>query len=425
MWPFSRKKPQPQTVMLTLGRTPVALEIARCLHAVGFRVVVVDPFRNHICKHSKAVAKSFKVTAPDTDCEAYLSEVTGIIERENVQLVIPVSEEVLYVAELKDRLEGKVRVLCEKARTLHTFHDKLKFARMAKTLGLSAPDTFPEDSDEGRELIENDDYVIKPAHGCAGIGVQVCRDGASHDDSSESMLVQRYVAGDHISSLSLLNKGREIATVLYRASVRAGGVAVCVERVDYAPTVRKWVSRFCEKIPYTGFVSFDFIVDGQGTPWAIECNPRASSGLHFLDPKDLARAILKPGSTRRVETRPDSGLKWGLPTLVQTLLAIVSPDAFKRRLGSFTGSSNILWSPTDPWPSLMSIPSTREIWWPALREGMTLGEAMHQDVAVFSTTSDIAPRMSKAPGEKLAVVDAEPKQRPAPENKGEPEAAVG
>ena len=61
-----------RTVLLTLGRLPKALELARALHAAGCRVVVAEPFRRHLTGASRQVARSVQVTSPVIDREAYL-----------------------------------------------------------------------------------------------------------------------------------------------------------------------------------------------------------------------------------------------------------------------------------------------------------------------------------------------------------------
>ncbi|GIS01723.1 MAG: hypothetical protein CM15mP103_02740 [Gammaproteobacteria bacterium] len=52
---------------------------------------------------------------------------------------------------------------------------------------------------------------------------------------------------------------------------------------------------FCER--ETGFIGFDFILDRGGIPRGIECNPRASSGIHFIDEAWLGAAVMGDAST--------------------------------------------------------------------------------------------------------------------------------
>ncbi|MCA3040585.1 MAG: hypothetical protein ING37_08285, partial [Rhodocyclaceae bacterium] len=97
-----------KTVLITLGRLPKCLDIARSFHKLGWRVIVVEPFAWHLTRMSHVVAKTFQLTAPNTNREKYLSELTDIIQREKVRLVVPVSEEILHVSFLRDRLPDSV-----------------------------------------------------------------------------------------------------------------------------------------------------------------------------------------------------------------------------------------------------------------------------------------------------------------------------
>ena len=93
-----------RTVLLTLGRLPKALEVARALHAAGCRVVVAEPFRRHLTGASRQVARSVQVTSPVIDREAYLGELTALAVAEGVSLILPVSEEILHVSLLHGRM---------------------------------------------------------------------------------------------------------------------------------------------------------------------------------------------------------------------------------------------------------------------------------------------------------------------------------
>ena len=46
-----------KTVLLTLGRLPKALELARALRAAGARVLVAEPFAKHLTGTSRAVER--------------------------------------------------------------------------------------------------------------------------------------------------------------------------------------------------------------------------------------------------------------------------------------------------------------------------------------------------------------------------------
>jgi hypothetical protein len=79
-------------ILLTNGRFPTALDLARQLHDVGHTIYVVDPVHFHICFFSRAVKKSFKVPAPHEDAAGFIQGVRKAIQEAKIQLIIPVSK---------------------------------------------------------------------------------------------------------------------------------------------------------------------------------------------------------------------------------------------------------------------------------------------------------------------------------------------
>lgn len=376
-----------QTALLTLGRLPKALALARALHAVGWRVVVADPFRWHLCRPSRAVAASYRVTAPNTDRDAYGRELADIIRRERVTTVFPVSEEALHVAYIADALPGESRLFCPTFNTLLHLHDKLAFAALAQSQGLSVPPTFPAASEPGRELCSRSDAIAKPAHACSGIGVQRLQRGQQPHGDAPDLLVQRFIEGDAISTLSLLRGGREVGRSRYRGTVFAGTVAVCFERVDVHAAIDAWLDAFFQANPMeNGFIAFDFIVDADGCAWAIECNPRVTSGIHFFDPVALGMALTAAAGATAADVSPATGRRyqWAYSTLTEAYGALFQPAEFLRRLREMRRARDVVWSTTDPLPFLLMTPLSVEILWPAMTSSLTLGEATQRDIAWFN-----------------------------------------
>lgn len=395
------------TALLTLGRLPKALTLARALRAAGYRVLIAEPFRWHLCKPSRAVAASFRVTAPNRSQADYLSELLAIIRRESVDLVVPVSEESLHVAALAGHLPPGVRLLCPPADQIHSLHDKLRFARRAADLGLSVPPTAPAEETAAAELAAAGPYVVKPVAGCSGIGLSLCEAGEPLPPARQGALVQRRIEGRHLSTLALLSQGRLLANVCYEGTVFAGTVAVCFQRVDALPAIEDWVAAFCRDLDYSGFIAFDFIVDDGGIPWAIECNPRVTSGVHFFDPAGLGAALGNPESSGTIAIRKDrSRFQWAYSTLTEAYAAIFRPREFARRLGEMFRARDVVWSLRDPMPFLLMTPMSWEILWPAMTGGVSLGEATQRDIAWFSAGEHA--RVDPAgPGARLSPLGGE------------------
>jgi hypothetical protein len=107
-------------------------------------------------------------------------------------------------------------------------------------------------------------------------------------------VAQRFAAGREHCSYSLLVEGRLTAHACYHPRYRVGrGSGIWFEPTDPAP-IRAFLERFGAETGYTGQVAFDFIELADGSCRVIECNPRATSGVHFFDdqPEQLVAALL-------------------------------------------------------------------------------------------------------------------------------------
>lgn len=371
------------TVLLTLGRLPKALALARACALAGARVVVADPFRWHLCRPSRYVSRSYRVAAPNDSLAAYLDDLRSIIARESVDIVLPVSEEALHVAQLAGSLPPGVQLRSAPLAQLALYHDKYAFSVHAAGRGLPVPETWPAGRPEALALAARADFVEKPVHSCSGIGLRLARAGDGVLGRGGGTLVQQRLEGDLLSSLSFVDGGREVATVIYRGRVLAGTVAVCFERVDDAGATREWISRFIDGSAYDGFLAFDFIVGSDGIARAIECNPRVTSGVHFFDPAVLGRAILDPQACECIPYTPQHRYQWAYSTLTETYAALLRPREFARRFRELLGARDVTWSRTDPLPFLLMTPMSWEILWPAMTSKLTLGEATQRDIAWF------------------------------------------
>lgn len=377
-----------KTVLLTLGRLPKALALVRACRAAGCRVLVADPFRWHVCKPSRDVERCFRVTAPNDSLEAYLAQLLEIIDAEGVDVVMPVSEEALFVAQLAERLPVGVALRTGNFDALRALHHKEQFAHDARALALAVPDTFTADDPAAAEFAANHDFVEKPVHSCSGIGLRLARAGDGLSSASKDCVVQARLDGEHVSSLSLVHEGREIASVFYRGRVFSGTVAICFERLDHSESAKQWVSQFVAGYgQYSGFLAFDFILDDGGNALAIECNPRVTSGVHFFDAQSLGDAILDPANAANVELSNGTRYQWAYSTLTEAYAALPDFSKFRRCWAEVLGARDVIWSLRDPWPFFLMTPMSWEILWPAMTSDVTLGEATQRDIAWFGTDS--------------------------------------
>ena len=380
------------TALLTLGRLPKGLALARALHRAGYRVLVAEPFGWHVARVSNAVSASFRVPAPNVDRTAYEQALLGLCRKEAVDLLIPVSEEAHYVLPLRDRLPDTTRLLGPEASLYRELANKWAFICRAKELGLPVPVSEPAVQSSAMQLTEAADYVTKPINGCSGIDVEFHPAGAPLPDRRHNLLVQRKIVGDVVSSLTFMREGRPLATEVYQGRVYAGTVAICFERVSepirYA--VEAWIHRFVTDLDYDGFIAFDFIIDATGSVWGIECNPRLTSGVHFFEPHSLGAALTSDEDATPASSETGAW-QWRYSTLTEAYSALFSGNfrEFRQRIRWVWSIADVVWSLRDPLPFLLMTPLSWPILKPALFEGISLGEACQRDIApLWSSPSE-------------------------------------
>lgn len=325
------------TVMLTGGRAPCTLALARLFHAAGHRVLVAESVEHHLCRVSKAVERSFRVPPPNGTPGVYVAALTDIIVKEQVDVLIPTCEEIFFVAMGLNRLAPICRVWAAPIGQLQELHDKWLFAELARRLGLAVPDTCLITSDaewlaladggrweqagesngaageagagkvngEPGEAVPvgaaswlGGDLVLKPAYSRFASRV-LFLDKADTVEARQRLLAgklpelsaaapwvaQRRIDGQHLCTYSVAYEGTLIAHAAYPCLYRVGeGATVHYEPIHHEGAL-DWVRRFAAATGFSGQLAFDFIEtagDGEGKPgvlYAIECNPRSTSGV--------------------------------------------------------------------------------------------------------------------------------------------------
>ncbi|MEL7429042.1 MAG: ATP-grasp domain-containing protein [Pseudomonadota bacterium] len=379
-----------RSVLITLGRLPKALDIARALSQAGCRVIVAEPFSWHLTRASRYVAKCYTTPSPVQDQRAYVASLLEIIEREGVSLVVPVSEEVLHVSLIDQNLPENVTFFSVDHDQLRALHDKHDFNQLAAKVGLAVPETCLLGTPEGQDLANRCDYILKPANTCSGKGFSKHAQGEAlpSTDGLPRTLVQEQMKGALKSTFSICHQGRVIGTVVYQAAILSDSVAVAFELLDQETMIETWIERFVESTGHTGFVSFDMMENEEGVPHAIECNPRATSGIHFVEPEDLAGAVLDPANQTRLRVSK-TRLKYQFwSSLTETQSAVFGEESALEKAKIMWKAKEVNFAWRDPLP-LWLMPFTS---WPIMKRaflnGETFGEASTFDIAWMEETGN-------------------------------------
>ena len=363
-------KHEQKTALLTLGRLPKALDVARTLAGAGYRVIVAEPFAWHLCRVSRSVSRSYQTCAPNDGPQKYRQALLEIIDRERVDLVVPVSEEAMHVVLIEPHLPGRTRLLAGEPDLVRRLHDKLAFAELAGRYGLAVPQTALLGSPAATSLAARCDTVLKPVFSCAGNDIRFLSAGEAlpAGKPEHAVLVQARLRGEHLSTQSFAHRGRLLGSVTYRGTLFSGTVAAGFER-EVSDPVAEWVRAFVARSDYSGFIAFDFIADEQGVPHAIECNPRLTSGVHFMEQTSLAAAMLNPDTAGEITLRPARKFHQFYTTLTESQSAMFRPARLKPYWSIMRSHRDVTWDKSDPWPFLLMTPLS----WPILSRAIFRG----------------------------------------------------
>lgn len=302
-------------ILITGGRAPVALELARLFREAGHTVLAAESLKRHLCRVSRSVTASFTLPPPRQDPGGYVEGLTSIIDRYGVDLLVPTCEEVFHISKGYDKLAKHCRVFTEPLPVLAKLHHKYEFIRTAASAGLPVPETrlltCPEEAEElyGDPMLFPSGIALKPAYSRFATRVVLMRRdggdtsaplrlGALGISAAQPWVAQEYLPGRQLCTYSIVSNGEIRAHTAYWTRYSAGaGASVHFEHTPNQEAF-DWVRQFVKAIRYTGQIAFDFKEAPDGTLLPLECNPRATSGIHLLaGAPGIDRSFLTDAST--------------------------------------------------------------------------------------------------------------------------------
>ncbi|OJU80322.1 MAG: hypothetical protein BGO10_00230 [Chlamydia sp. 32-24] len=274
-----------KTILLTAGRMFLSLDLARKFQHDGHRIIVAETYPLHICRFSNAVNKTYTIPGPKENYQAFISSLKKIVIEEKVDLFIPVFEDVLYLSELKN--EFPCEIFCDDFEKIHELHHKWLFYLLQKKLGIKTPKTFLIEKNEDLKKIDRDcTYALKACYSRASLSIQKLE---AHSPISTievtpnfPWITQEWIDGERFCSYSICKNGNVLAHSVYPVGYTIDGNSCIIFNSIHHEGILNWIKNFIKTIQFTGQVGFDFIIKNDEI-YAIECNPRATAGLHLLE----------------------------------------------------------------------------------------------------------------------------------------------
>ena len=266
-------------ILITCPRTPVSIEWIRVFSRAGHEVLLVDSLSFPIAKYY-ANSTYIKIASPRLDFEQYRVEMTKLIKE--VDWVIPNCEDIFYLTKVRDTMETDTFFFMPESSLLFELHHKFDFFKH-----LNEHVKFPKTellSDKAQISI-NKNSILKPVFSRFGRSVirEITEESIADIEVSASYpwVQQERIVGEAICNYGLILKGELLAHVAYRPKYLLNGAAATYFEPCVDERLERFMKQFAQESQYTGQVAFDFIDDGKDL-YVLECNPRATSGLHVL-----------------------------------------------------------------------------------------------------------------------------------------------
>lgn len=368
-----------EVALVTGARSPAALDLARDLTAAGFGVHMADSSPARLARWSRTPVGVHRFASPVHDRAGFRRDVAELVARLRPAIVVPTCEEVFHLAAAREDGVAVGPLFAPDLPTLKQLHAKHRFNALARSLGLDAPETVLLTEPLAPTGPALDDQVFKGSYSRFGLGALIgpsrAAAAAVRPTPARPWVLQRRIAGVEHSTYAVAVAGRVTAFAAYRSTQRLGGGAGYAFRpapdAVHARLLRA-SSVLAAELRLTGQFALDAIDDGTRS-WLIECNPRATSGVHLLAGEGgLARAMRgKPCGTPALSEERHllpMMLSWGL-------LDHLRRGAWPRLTGR-----DVIGAPGDRLPLLGAVADTL---------GFAVTAAWHGIALTGATTRDI------------------------------------
>lgn len=285
-------------VIVTYGRSLIALIIAQSLGTRGIDVIGCDDVNLTVLSFSKYVSKNCLYRSWQDDEEGFIEDLIEIA-RENKPdndapyLLIPSFREAKILARYKDRFDGLITVACPDFSSIDQVDHKDRFAQTVEKYDVESPKTWlVENMEDLDQVIDEVKFpvFIKPPNEVGGRGISKVenRDELSSglevlfkDYADQKILIQTLSKGVDYCFCGLFDHGRLVASMVYhnvRKFPAETGQGVVRETVDDS-RFNELAEQLMKPLKWHGVAGIDFMWDEENIPQMIEVNARFWAGL--------------------------------------------------------------------------------------------------------------------------------------------------
>ena len=374
-----------KNVLVTAARAPVAVHVSRMLHTANHRVFLCDHLKRPLGAMSKCQNGYLKIPSLRLAPDRAAQDLLKFIKIHEIEYVVPTCEEIFYLAKLWSENDIPAQLVAPPITLLETVHNKFRFMQLTKKMGLPVPATnlLQSKADVEPFRYASKKFVFKPVWSrfASNVLINPSREQLDRLIPTRQMpwVAQEFLLGDEVCAYAIAREGKLLALSQYRGLIRAGlGASICFEPITI-PAVTKFVEAFVEGTKWTGQISFDLMLRGDGTVLPLECNPRTTSGVHFFDDAtNFSQALLSGQSTAVPSVNLPQGVR--LAILAYGLLGLGKQHNLRTFWYALINGQDILKIENDPIGFISQIKSIWEVVCIAHREKLSLQKASTYDL---------------------------------------------
>lgn len=267
-------------ILITCPRAPISVEWVKIALKAGHDVILVDSLDYPIGIFYKETTY-IKVPSPRIDFDGYKNSMLQLFDK--VDLVIPNCEDIFYLSQVKDSVDVDCKFLMPDSNKLLQLHNKFEFFDSLNNQQIKFPKTKLITKTDEIDL--NFNSVLKPVF--SRFGANVVR--TVNQDTIKNLYIsknypwvqQQFIDGKPICNYAICDYGQVVSHTVYKPMYLLNKAAASYFR--YIEDIRcdKFIQQFAKDNHYHGQIAFDFIDNGEFL-YILECNPRATSGLHIV-----------------------------------------------------------------------------------------------------------------------------------------------
>lgn len=311
-------------VLVTSARTPSATDMILRLQKAGFEVHAADSIKFPMGRWP--AGRYLKYCSPTKSLMKFEQDLLSYIQDQGIDIILPNAEETFYLSLIKKKIELHCSVFVDDISLLKQLHHKREAGELLESrssIELNIPKSLELVS--LNDSIHLEEFVLKKNYSRFGeetyleVTQELIQQKLSQPDADEYFLQQKLL-GHEISTYGWYEGGELLQHVCYESGLRFSKAAIHFQRYE-DQGVDSILRQIGMEFGLSGQYSFDLMKNEDGI-WLIECNPRATSGVHLIRHFPFETQAVNP--PKNLILGPPIGL-----TLMDSPKQIVSPAFWK------------------------------------------------------------------------------------------------